>query len=157
MGASDPETIARLSAQAMWADDNASRGLGMRLDRVGPGTASLSMEVGAQMVNGLGVCHGGFVFTLADSACAFASNSYNQRMLLAQSQISLIAPARLGMRLVAEARETHRAERSGIYDVTVRSETGETIAEFRGHVRSIPGRLVDVGDLALKQDERSEL
>jgi acyl-CoA thioesterase len=138
----DPETIARLSAEAMWADDNASRGLGMRLERVGPGTAVLSMEVGAQMVNGLGVCHGGFVFTLADSACAFASNSYNQRMLLQSSQITLIAPARLGVRLVAEGRERHRTDRSGIYDVTVRTEAGETIAEFRGHVRSIPGSLV---------------
>ena len=138
-----PEAIARASADAMWADDNASRSLGMRLDRVGPGSATLSMEITAQMVNGLGVCHGGFVFTLADSACAFASNSYNQRMLLAQSQITLIAPAKLGVRLVAEAIEKHRAERSGIYDVTVRSEAGEVIAEFRGHVRSIPGKLVE--------------
>ena len=138
-----PEAIARASADAMWAGDNASRGLGMRLDHVEPGRATLSMEITAQMVNGLGVCHGGFVFTLADSACAFASNSYNRRMLLAQSQITLIAPARLGVRLVAEAIEKHRAERSGIYDVTVRSEAGEVIAEFRGHVRSIPGKLVE--------------
>ncbi len=141
MGASDPDTIARLSAEAMWADDTASRGLGMRLERVGPGTAVLSMPVGPQMVNGLGVCHGGFVFTLADSACAFASNSYNQRMLLQSSQITLVAPARLGMVLVAEASERHRAERSGIYDVSVRTAAGETIAEFRGHVRSVPGTL----------------
>ena len=139
----DPQSIARASADAMWADDNASRGLGMRLETVGPGRAVISMEITAAMVNGLDVCHGGFVFTLADSACAFASNSYNQRMLLAQSQITLIAPARRGMRLVADASERHRAERSGIYDVTVRSETGETIAEFRGHVRSIPGKLVE--------------
>lgn len=139
----DPQLIALASGEAMWADDNASRGLGMRLDQIRPGSATLSMEITAQMVNGLGVCHGGFVFTLADSACAFASNSYNQRMLLAQSHITLIAPAKLGMRLVAEAAEKHRAERSGIYDVTVRSEAGETIAEFRGHVRSIPGKLVE--------------
>ncbi|MDX2157935.1 MAG: hydroxyphenylacetyl-CoA thioesterase PaaI [Hyphomicrobiaceae bacterium] len=138
----DGLAIAKAAADAMWADDNASRGLGMRLDRVGPGTAVLSMEITAQMVNGLGVCHGGFVFTLADSACAFASNSYNQRMLLQSSQITLIAPARLGMRLVAEASERHRTERSGIYDVSVRSEAGEAIAEFRGHVRSVPGKLV---------------
>jgi acyl-CoA thioesterase len=143
MTARDPHDIARAAAEAMWAEDNASRGLGMRLERVGPGAAVLSMEITAAMVNGLGICHGGFIFTLADSACAFASNSYNQRMVLAQSQITLIAPARLGMRLVAEASERHRAERSAIYDVAVRSETGDVIAEFRGHVRSIPGKLAE--------------
>lgn len=137
------EAIARASAEAMWADDRASRGLGMRLDHVAPGSATLSMEITAAMVNGLDICHGGFIFTLADSACAFASNSYNQRMVLAHSQITLIAPAKRGMRLVAEAREKHRAERSAIYDVTVRREAGEVIAEFRGHVRSIPGKLVE--------------
>ena len=142
MGSPDAVAIARASAEAMWAEDNASRGLGMRLERVGPGSAVLSMEVTAAMVNGLGVCHGGFIFTLADSACAFASNSYNQRMILQSSQITLIAPARLGMRLVAEGVERHRIERSGIYDVTVRSGAGEAIAEFRGQVRSIPGKLL---------------
>jgi len=136
------DAVARASAEAMWAEDNASRGLGMRLERVGPGSAVLSMEITAAMVNGLGICHGGFIFTLADSACAFASNSYNQRMVLAQSQIALIAPARLGMRLVAEATERQRADRSAIYDVRVTSEAGEVVAEFRGQVRSIPGKLV---------------
>lgn len=141
MSSPDADAIARASAEAMWAEDNASRGLGMRLERVGPGSAVLSMEITAAMVNGLGICHGGFIFTLADSACAFASNSYNQRMVLAQSQITLISPARLGMRLVAEGTERHRADRSAIYDVKVTSESGEVIAEFRGHVRSIPGKL----------------
>jgi acyl-CoA thioesterase len=136
------EDIAAASAAAMWLEDNASRGLGMRLDRVGPGSAVLSMDVTAAMVNGLGICHGGFIFTLADSACAFASNSYNQRMVLQSGQITLLAPARLGMRLVAEGMERHRADRSAIYDVTVRTGEGEAIAEFRGHVRSIPGKLV---------------
>ena len=126
----------------MWGDDSASRSLGMRLDAIGPGSAMVSMEVAQSMVNGLGVCHGGLVFTLADSACAFASNSYNKRMILQASQIALLAPAHLGMRLVAQASERHRGERSAIYDVRVESEVGETIAEFRGHVRSIPGTLI---------------
>ena len=140
-----PDAIARASAEAMWADDNASRGLGMRLDYVGPGSATLSMEITAAMVNGLGICHGGFVFTLADSACAFASNSYNQRMVLQSGQIVLLAPARIGMRLLAEASERQRAERSAIYDVRIADEAGLTVAEFRGHVRSIPGTLVPEG------------
>ncbi len=136
------QTLAEASARAMWAEDNASRGLGMRLEHVGPGTAALSMEITSSMVNGLGICHGGFIFTLADSACAFASNSYNQRMVLQSSQISLISPAKLGMRLMAIAEERQRAERSAIYDIRVSAPDGGTIAEFRGHVRSIPGTLL---------------
>ena len=141
----DAQKLAQAVGEAMWADDNASRGLGMRLDGIGPGTATLSMEVAESMVNGLGVCHGGLVFTLADSACAFASNSYNRRMILQSSQIMLLAPARLGMRLTATAEERYRTERSAIYDVRVTDTAGGTIAEFRGHVRSIPGTLLPDG------------
>ncbi len=140
--ASDAQDIARLSAAAMWADDKASPALGMEILAVGPGSATLAMTVGPNMVNGLGVCHGGFIFTLADSACAFASNSYDQRAVLQMGEIFLMAPARVGTRLVAKASERHRAERSGIYDVAVCSEAGEAIAEFRGHVRTIPGTLI---------------
>jgi len=138
----DPHEIARMSAAAMWAGDKASPALGMTLEAVGPGTATLAMTIGPTMVNGLGICHGGFIFTLADSACAFASNSYNQRAVLQTGEIILLAPAKEGMRLVAEATERHRGERSGIYDVAVRNITGEPIAEFRGHVRTIPGTLL---------------
>ncbi len=138
----DPSEIARRSAAAMWADDKASPSLGMEIVSVGPGSAVIAMTVGATMVNGLGICHGGFIFTLADSACAFASNSYNQRAVLQSGQIALLAPATIGMRLIARANERHRAERSGIYDVTVGTATGEAIAEFRGHIRVVPGTLV---------------
>ena len=138
----DANERARQSAAAMWADDRASPSLGMEIVAVEPGTAVLAMTVRESMLNGLDVCHGGFIFTLADSACAFASNSYNQRALLQSGQITLLAPARLGMRLIAKAAERHRAERNGIYDVTVTAETGEVIAEFRGHVRVVPGTLI---------------
>jgi acyl-CoA thioesterase len=100
------------------------------------------MTIVPSMVNGHGLCHGGYIFLLADSAMAFASSSRAQRTVAQYCQISYIAPGRLGMRLIAEARERHRAERSGIYDVTVKTEAAETIAEFRGHIRSIPGTLV---------------
>lgn len=136
------DEMARACAALMWADDRASIALGMVIVAVGPGRATLSMTVRDDMVNGLGICHGGLIFTLADSACAFASNSYNQRMVLQSAQIALIEPARLGMRLLAEAGERQRAERGAIYDVAIRSEAGPVIAEFRGHVRSIPGTLV---------------
>jgi acyl-CoA thioesterase len=138
----DPAELAQASADAMLAEDQASRALGMSIDRVSPGVAVLSMSVVPSMVNGHGLCHGGYIFMLADSAMAFASSSRGQRTVAQHCQISYIAPSRLGMRLTAEARERHRAERSGIYDVTVKSEAGETIAEFRGQIRSIPGMLV---------------
>jgi acyl-CoA thioesterase len=138
----DPATLARRSAEAMWAEDKASRGLGMRLERVEPGAAVLSMAITEAMVNGHGTCHGGYIFLLADSAFAFACNSHNQKNVAQSCQIAFIAPGRLGTRLVAEARERHRGERSGIYDVTVKTDAGELIAEFRGYSRAIPGTLV---------------
>ena len=140
--AHDPTIVARRSAEAMWAEDKASQGLGMRIERVGPGTAVLSMAVTEAMVNGHGTCHGGFIFLLADSAFAFACNSHNQKNVAQNCQIAFVAPGRLGMRLVAEACERHRAERSGIYDVTVKTDAGELIAEFRGFSRAVPGTVV---------------
>jgi len=138
----DVAAMAQACADAMWADDKASRAMGMQIEKVGPGFAVLSMSVIVDMVNGHGLCHGGYIFSLADSALAFACNSHNQRHVAQHCQIAYLAPGRLGMRLLAEARERYRGERSGIYDVTVRSDAGEIIAEFRGHSRSIPGALV---------------
>lgn len=137
------DEIARKSAEAMWAEDHTSRGLGMTLVRVEPGVAVLSMPITQAMVNGLGLAHGGFIFTLADSAFAFACNSRGQRQVAQHCQVTYIAPGRLGMVLTAEARERQRGERSGIYDVTVRDQSGAVIAEFRGNSRSIPGSLVE--------------
>jgi acyl-CoA thioesterase len=138
----DAGTIAQLSADALWAEDKATQGLGIDRISVTPGRAVLAMTIMEHMVNGYGVCHGGFIFMLADSAFGYACNSYNQRTVAQSCQIAFVAPGRLGMRLVAEAAERQRAERSGIYDVTVRSESGETIAELRGYSRSIRGTLI---------------
>jgi acyl-CoA thioesterase len=135
--------IARMCAEAMWADDAASRGLGMRIVEIGPGTAALDMEVGPAMVNGHGLCHGGYIFTLADSAFAFACNSYDQRCVAQHCAITFVSPGRLGDRLIARCTERHRAGRSGIYDITVSTGDGRIVAEFRGHSRSIEGRLLD--------------
>jgi acyl-CoA thioesterase len=138
----DAAEVARLSADAMWKEDEASRNLGMTLDKIAPGHALLSMKVGVNMVNGHGSCHGGFIFMLADSAFGFACNSHGQRHVAQNCQITYLAPARLGTRLSAEARERYRADRASIYDVTVRTEAGEAIAEFRGYSRAVPGALV---------------
>jgi acyl-CoA thioesterase len=141
--ARDAAEIARLSAVVMWADDKASQGLGMEILEVGPGLARLGMTVTDRMLNGHGSCHGGFIFTLADSAFAFACNSHGQPAVAQHCSITYVSPGQLGMRLVAEARERQRGERSGIYDITVRDETGTVIAEFRGHSRTLPGSLIE--------------
>ncbi|WP_080901187.1 MULTISPECIES: hydroxyphenylacetyl-CoA thioesterase PaaI [Rhodopseudomonas] len=125
----------------MWQDDHASKGLGMEIVAVSAGSATLAMTITAAMVNGHGIAHGGFIFTLADSAFAFACNSYDERTVAAQGNISFIRPGRLGDRLIAHAREISRSGRSGIYDIRVTSN-GVTIAELRGHSRSIGGALL---------------
>src|SRR4051812_16689780 len=131
----DPLAVARACAEAMWADDNASVALGMALEEVGPGRARMSMPVREDMVNGHGICHGGLIFTLADTAFAFACNTYNERAVAQHCAVTFLRPARLGQVLVAVAEERARAGRSGIYDVTVRTGEGTTIAEFRGNSR----------------------
>ncbi|MGJ4887389.1 hydroxyphenylacetyl-CoA thioesterase PaaI [Bradyrhizobium sp. HKCCYLRH3099] len=139
-----PDALARACADAMWQDDRASQGLGMQIVEIGPGRATLRMTIQPHMVNGHGIAHGGFIFTLADSAFAFACNSHNDRTVAAQGSISFIRPGKLGDVLTARAREVSRSGRSGIYDVRVTA--GETvIAEFRGHSRSIGGTLVPTG------------
>ena len=122
----------------MWADDHASRALGMSIDAVGPGTATLRMTVRDDMVNGHAIGHGGLTFTLADSAFAFACNSYNRRTVAAGAEIRFRAPTRAGDVLVATAVERERDGRDGTYDVTV--SAGETVvATFVGRSREIGG------------------
>jgi acyl-CoA thioesterase len=130
---------AEAAAAAMWSEDRASAGLGMVLDHVGPGTATLSMRVEPEMLNGHGTCHGGFMFALADSAFAFACNSDGVGSVAAQCSIFFLRPVRAGERLVATAMERHREGRSGIYDVRVTAGDG-VVAEFRGHSRTTAHR-----------------
>jgi acyl-CoA thioesterase len=138
----DALTLAQRCAEAMWASDNASRALGMELMDVRPGRAAVSMTVTDRMVNGHGLCHGGYIFTLADSAFAFACNTYNQRTVAHHCSVTFIRPSRLGDRLLATAVERTRTDRNGIYDITVAAGDGSTVAEFRGHSRTIDGTLL---------------
>jgi acyl-CoA thioesterase len=124
-------------AEAMWAEDRASIGLGMRLDEVAPGRARLSMTITDAMANGHGICHGGFIFALADSAMAFAVNPRGEPAVVQHASISFIRPAQVGDILVADATERMHAGRSGIYDVRVSTANGELVAEFRGHSRTL--------------------
>jgi acyl-CoA thioesterase len=141
----DADGLARRCAEAMWAGDRASQALGMTIEAIAPGRAVLSMPVREDMVNGHALCHGGYIFTLADSAFAFACNTYGQRTVAQHCAVTFLAPARLGDRLIATAVERFREGRSGIYDITVEDATGRRIAEFRGHSRTIPGSLLPEG------------
>ena len=138
----DADQLAKACAEAMWAEDQASRGLGMKLLSVGPGRAELQMTVTERMVNGHKICHGGFIFTLADSTFAFACNTYNQRTVAQHCAVTFLTAGKLGDKLIARGAEVSRRGRSGIYDITVTRDDGTVIAEFRGHSRTIEGELV---------------
>lgn len=141
----DAQALAEACAERVWADDRASRTLGMKLDHVGPGIATVTMSICPEMVNGHGTCHGGFISALADSAFALACNSRGTVTVAAGFDINFLEPVHRGDVLVAEAREIGVHGRSGIYDVTVR-RGDEVVAEFRGRSRSL-GR-------AILEDER---
>lgn len=139
-----PQEIAEKSAEAMWARDDASKWLGLSLDEIAPGSAVMSMIVEKHHTNGHDICHGGFIFTLADSAFAFACNSYNLSTVAQQVSITFAAAGMLGDRLIATAREVSRQGRSGIYDIDVRRDDQTLIATFRGLSRTIKGTHFEV-------------
>src|SRR3984893_3340666 len=122
----------------MWKEDDASQGLGMENVGLRSGEATLTMTIQPHMVNGQRIAHGGFIFLLADSAFAFACNSHKVRAGAGQCHLAFIRRGKLGVRLVATAREISRSGRSGIYDVRV-SVGDSVMAEFRGHSRTIGG------------------
>ena len=138
---SDLET-ARRCAEAMYASDEASRALGITVTVDQPGDAIASMQVRADMVNGFGVCHGGLIFTLADTAFAFACNAYDQVSVAASAHIEFLRPAKLNDTLSARAREEHRGRKSGVYSVVVENQAGEQVALFRGRSASLGEKLL---------------
>ena len=137
-----PDAIAasRSRAEAMYARDLTCQSLGIHLDDVAPGRATLSMRLSEAMVNGHGIAHGGYLFLLADSAFAYACNSYGPVTVAQSAHITFMQPADAGDDLIAEATERTRYGRNGIYDVTVRTRAGKTIAEFRGHSVTLAGK-----------------
>lgn len=135
----NPQELAETCAKLMWRHDHASKGLGMEIITVSPGAATLKMKVVESMCNGHGNMHGGMIFTLADSAFAFACNSYNQLTVAQAASIQFLKPAQKGDILIANAVERHKQGRNGLYDIRVSKENGEVIAEFRGQSRTIKG------------------
>lgn len=143
MSVLDAQQLADAAAAAMWSGDRACQALDMHIESVTPGRAALSMTVHENMVNGHNLCHGGYLFTLADSAFAYACNSENHSAVASGARIEFLAPGRLGDRLTATAQQLHQGKRTGLYDVTVTNQDGRTLAVFRGNAHRIGGHLVD--------------
>ncbi len=136
------DEIAAKAAAAMWAQDRASQHMGMEIVSATAGKAVLRMKVRPEFCNGHGICHGGFIFTLADSTFAFACNSHNKVTVANNCAVTFVAPAREGDVLTASAVEVHRGGRSGVTEVEVRGAGGGLVALFRGHSTQIKGELV---------------
>lgn len=140
------QEVAEACAAAMWERDGVCRAFDLSLDRVAPGEAVVSMTVTDGMTNGHGTAHGGFIFTLADTAFGYASNTRDQRTVAQHCAVTFIEAASVGDRLTATALERSLTGRSGIYDVTVTDQTGRTVAEFRGHSRTVAGAILPGAD-----------
>jgi acyl-CoA thioesterase len=142
MNLPDPQRVAEAVRDAMWRDDRASKMLGMRILAIGPGSATLQMTVRDDMLNGHDICHGGLVTTLADSAFAFACNAYNEVTVASGFDVNLVAAARQGDVLTAQAHEVSKAGRTGVYDIDVSNQRGEKVAAFRGRSYTMKGKPV---------------
>ena len=136
------QAIAEAVRDRMFADDAASRGLGMKVEAVGPGYSKLSMTVQPLMLNGFKTCHGGFIATLADSAFAFACNSHNEVTVASGIVVDFLAPAYEGDALVAECHEVALTGRTGVYGITVRNQHGKTVVVMRGRSHTMKGKVV---------------
>jgi acyl-CoA thioesterase len=141
----DAQQVAEAVRDAMWRGDRASKALGMQVVAVGPGSATLTLAVRDDMLNGHDICHGGLITTLADSAFAFACNAYNEVTVAAGFDVNLMAAARLGDVLTASAHEISRGGRTGVYDIAVVNQRGEAVAAFRGRSHTLKGRAVVEG------------
>jgi acyl-CoA thioesterase len=139
-----PEESAHRSGEVMWAGDRTSHALGIVIDEVRPGEATVRMTLREDMVNGHGIGHGGLTFTVADSAFSYACNSYNRRTVAACAEIRFLAPTRRGDVLVATATEREREGRDGVYDVTV-TVGGSVVATFVGRSKEIGGSIWEAG------------
>ncbi|PQA84571.1 phenylacetic acid degradation protein PaaD [Limnohabitans sp. TS-CS-82] len=137
-----PQELANAATQAMWTRDNATHALGMTLVSVAPGHAVMRMTVRSDMVNGHHICHGGLIFTLADSAFAYACNSYNLNTVASACSIDFLAPAREGDVLEAIAVERSTSGRTGVYDIEVKVLGANTVALFRGKSYRIKGEVI---------------
>jgi acyl-CoA thioesterase len=138
-----PEDIAQACGRIMYAEDTSSQHLGIELLEIRPGYARVAMTVRRELTNSHGICHGGYIFLLADTAFAYSCNSRNERAVAAGASIEFLAPAHAGDLLTAEGVEQHRAGRTGVYDMRVTDQNGKVIALFRGKSAVIRGHYVE--------------
>jgi acyl-CoA thioesterase len=143
---SNAQALAEATGRAMYANDRASRALGITLEEIRPGYACMRMTVRKDMVNGHDICHGGIIFTLADSTFAFACNSHNHVTVAQGAAIEFLAPGKLGDVLTATGEERHVRGRNGVYDIVVTNQAGERIALFRGKSFRLHGQVVATGE-----------
>jgi acyl-CoA thioesterase len=141
----DPHQLAEACSEAMLANDDASHLLGIKLLDTKPGRARMQMVVRKEMTNGHDICHGGFIFTLADSTFAYACNSSNRITVASGCSIEFLAPASIDDALIATASERSRSGRTGVYDVEVVNQNNDLIALFRGKSYQIKGQLIEGG------------
>ncbi|WP_409524438.1 hydroxyphenylacetyl-CoA thioesterase PaaI [Nitrincola sp. MINF-07-Sa-05] len=134
-----PQQLAEACAEAMYSRDMASQNLGMKIESVGPGRAVLSMKITDEMIQGHDSCHGGYIFTLADSTFAFACNTYDEATVASGCSIEYLAPGKSGDLLTAIGEERSRSGRTGVYDITVQNQHGKTVALFRGKSYKVRG------------------
>ncbi|MGE5116374.1 MAG: hydroxyphenylacetyl-CoA thioesterase PaaI [Betaproteobacteria bacterium] len=139
------QRLAEATRDAMYAGDRATRSLGMEVREIAPGSATLVMRVREDMLNGHDMCHGGLIATLADSAFAYACNSYNELTVASGFATDFVAPARLGDVLTARCTERSRTGRTGVYDAEVTNQRGERVALFRGRSYTLKGKPVVAG------------
>lgn len=137
-----PNQLAQATAAALLENDACSRWLGLRLEQVGPGYARMSMAIRPEFLNGHQICHGGLIFTLADSAFAFACNTYDINTVASGCTIEFLLPVKGGDELSAEAVEQVLSGRHGIYDIRITNLAGQTVAMFRGRSAQIKGRVL---------------
>lgn len=140
------QELAERCAEAMYARDIAARALGITVVSVGPGQSRLSMTVRGDMLNGHAVCHGGFIFTLADTAFAYACNSRNAVTMAHNCSIDFVSPGREGDVLIAVAEEHHQFARTGLYDITVTRDHDQVVARFRGRSYRVRGTILPAGE-----------
>ena len=139
---SESQRLAEQVSAALYARDNAARALGISIRSVAPGEATLTMAVREDMLNGHAICHGGLIFAIADTAFAYACNSYNDNTLAAAASIEFLSPARLGDVLTAVSKEQSRGRRLGIYDIEVTRQDGTRVALFRGRSAKVSGAVL---------------
>jgi len=144
-GSWSSQQVAQATRDAMWANDRASKSMGMEVVAVSQGGATMRMTVREDMLNGHDICHGGFITTLADSAFAFACNAYNELTEASGFDVNLFASARLGDVLTATAVEVSKAGRTGVYDITVTNQKGVALAAFRGRSYTMKGKALIEG------------